>query len=208
MNWNDHSKLAGAHALLGASKYSWLNYGKEDIYRAYRASWAQTIGTSLHALACSCIRHRIKINKNDKHMVMLHLLNSGIPMNVIDLDAYFANLMAYVNDGIGFMMDPEVVLFYSENAFGTADAISFRKNELRIHDLKTGITPAHMEQLMVYAALFCLEYKVDPLTLAHTELHIYQGGEVLCDEPTGEEIKDVSSRIIAADNIIRSAKEA
>ena len=26
MNWNDHSKLVGLHAFLGASKYHWINY--------------------------------------------------------------------------------------------------------------------------------------------------------------------------------------
>lgn len=33
---------------------------------------------------------------------------------------------------------------------------------LRIHDLKTGISPVHMDQLLIYAALFCLEYKIKP----------------------------------------------
>lgn len=56
-------------------------------------------------------------------------------------------------------MMPEQPLFYSENCFGTANAISFRKNHLQIHDLKTGAIHAHMEQLLIYAALFCLEYQ-------------------------------------------------
>ena len=63
-------------------------------------------------------------------------------------------IYSYVNDAIGFKMDTEVVLFYSERFFGTADAISFRDGILRIHDLKTGKIPAHIEQLEVYAALF------------------------------------------------------
>lgn len=66
-------------------------------------------------------------------------------------------LNAYVNDAIGYKMIPEQILFYSDNCFGTADAIVFRNGLLRIHDLKTGVIPAHMEQLEVYAALFCLE---------------------------------------------------
>ena len=36
---------------------------------------------------------------------------------------------------------------------------------LRIHDYKSGITPAKMDQLMIYAALFCLEYKKESLLI-------------------------------------------
>ena len=102
------------------------------------------------------------MNRNDKHLVLHHLLSSGIPRWIIDLDLYFTNLMTYVNDAIGFRMKPEVILAYSDFCFGTADAISFRNDILRVHDLKTGSRPAHMEQLLVYAALYCLEYKVKP----------------------------------------------
>ena len=48
----------------------------------------------------------------------------------------------HINDAIGFRMEPEVVLKYSLNCFGTADAICFRNKTLRIHDLKTGESPA------------------------------------------------------------------
>ena len=50
-------------------------------------------------------------------------------------------------------------LYFSENCFGTTDAIYYKNGILRIHDLKTGIMPAHMEQLEIYAALFLLEYE-------------------------------------------------
>ena len=37
MIWNDHSREVpeGAHAFLGASKYSWLNYDEEKLIEAY-----------------------------------------------------------------------------------------------------------------------------------------------------------------------------
>ena len=75
-----------------------------------------------------------------------------------------ATFNAYVNDAIGYGLDPEVVLYHSENAFGTADAIGFdeKKHLLRIHDLKTGVTRVNMVQLHIYAALFCLEYEKLP----------------------------------------------
>ena len=47
-------------------------------------------------------------------------------------------IYSYVNDAIGYKMSTEVVLYYSDRFFGTADAISFRNGVLRIHDLKTG----------------------------------------------------------------------
>ena len=112
----------------------------------------------------------------------------------------------YINDAIGFKMDTEVVLFYSENFFGTADAICFKDNFLRIHDLKTGKTPVHMEQLMTYAALFCLEYKVKPAEI-EMELRIYQNDEVIFHNPEPEEINDIIDKIVHLDNLIAKYKE-
>lgn len=35
MQWNDHSRLTGQHAFLGASKYHWLNYDAQRLADAY-----------------------------------------------------------------------------------------------------------------------------------------------------------------------------
>ena len=112
----------------------------------------------------------------------------------------------YVNDAIGYKMVPEQVLYYSDNCFGTADAISFRGNLLRIHDLKTGVIPAHMEQLEIYAALFCLEYKFKPSDI-EIELRIYQSDEILYHKPTSEDIVPIMDKIITFDKIIGNIKE-
>ena len=112
----------------------------------------------------------------------------------------------YVNDAIGFKMTPEQVLFYSENCFGTTDAISFRNNFLRIHDLKTGVTPAHMEQLMIYAALFCLEYRIKPSEI-DIELRIYQSDEIIVFNPTAEDIVPIMDRVVTSDKIISKIKQ-
>ena len=95
----------------------------------------------------------------------------------------------YVNDAIGFKLRPEQILYYSPNCFGTADAIDLRGDLLRIHDLKTGKVPAHIEQLMIYAALFCLEYGIKPSDI-DTELRIYQGDDILVEnyDNTGRQI--------------------
>ena len=182
MNFNKHSTLEGQHAFLGASKYHWINYDAEKVAELYSRSLAAQKGTQLHDFAAQCIRLGQKLPKSRKTLNM------------------------YVNDAVGFKMTPEQVLYYSENCFGTADAISFRDGLLRIHDLKTGITPAHMEQLEIYAALFCLEYKTKPGEI-ETELRIYQGNEVLCHNPTVEDIAPIMDKIISFDKIIRRIKE-
>ena len=134
MNFNKHSMLEGLHAPFSASQSHWLRYSDEKIFTVYQSRKASEIGTKLHQWAKDTIDLGIKQPRSKK------------------------TLYSYVNDAIGFKMNTEVVLFYSERFFGTADAISFRNNVLRIHDLKTGVIPAHTEQLEVYVTLFCLEY--------------------------------------------------
>ena len=112
-------------------------------------------------------------------------------------------LSSYVNDAIGFKMSTEVVLFYSPRFFGTADAICFRDNFLRIHDLKTGKIRAHMEQLEIYAALFCLEYEVKPGEI-DMELRIYQDNEVIIHNPTAEDILPIMDKIVHLNKLLES----
>lgn len=182
MNFNNHSNLEGQHAFLGASKYHWINYSDDKVAEAYSKFLATQKGTILHAFAAQCIALGQKLPKSQKTLNM------------------------YVNDAIGYKMTPEQILFYSENCFGTADAISFRNGLLRIHDLKTGLIPAHMEQLEIYAALFCLEYKVKPTDI-EMELRLYQNNEVLYHNPTAENIVPIMDKIITADKIIKRIKE-
>ena len=110
-------------------------------------------------------------------------------------------LYAYVNDAIGFKMSPEVVLFYSPRFFGTADAISFKNGTLRIHDLKTGKIKAKMEQLYIYAALLCLEYKVKPGEI-NMELRIYQNDDIMFANPTAEDILPIMDQIVNLDKLL------
>ena len=176
MIFNRHSNLEGQHAFLGASKYHWINYDEEKVADAYRRYLATERGTVLHEFAAECIRLGRKLKGGD-------------------------TLATYVNDAIGYKMTPEQPLYYSDNCFGTADAIMFRNNRLRIHDLKTGQIPAHMEQLKVYVALFCLEYRVKPGDI-DIELRIYQNDEILVDNPTAEDILPIIDKIITFDKVI------
>ena len=182
MNFNNHLNLEGQHAFLGASKYHWINYDESKVAESYSKFLATQKGTVLHEFAAQCIRLGQKLPKSQNTLNM------------------------YVNDAIGFKMVPEQILFYSENCFGTADSIAFRNGLLRIHDLKTGVIPAHMEQLMIYAALFCLEYKVKPGEI-EIELRLYQNNEILYHTPTAEEIVPIIDKIITFDKIINKIKE-
>ena len=93
--------------------------------------------------------------------------------------------------------------FILKDFSGTADAISFRDNILRIHDLKTGKRLVHIEQLEIYAALFCLEYKIKPENIK-IELRIYQNDEVTIHEPTSEEITVIINKIIHLDKLLEN----
>lgn len=182
MNFNNHSNLEGLHAFLGASKYHWINYSEDKVADSYNKYLATLKGTQLHEFAAQCIKLGQKLPKSKK------------------------TLNNYVNDAIGYKMTPEQILFYSENCFGTADAICFRDNLLRIHDLKTGLIPAHMEQLEIYTALFCLEYKFKPSEI-DIELRIYQHDEILVHNPTAEDIVPIMDKIITSDKVINKLKE-
>ena len=177
MFFNRHTNLEGLHAPFGASKSSWLRYSDDKIIEVYNNLQAAEMGTRLHEWAKQTIDLGIKQSRSKK------------------------TIYSYVNDAIGFNMSTEVVLFYSENFFGTADAISFRNNFLRIHDLKTGRRPVHMEQLEIYAALFCLEYKVKPGDI-RMELRIYQNDEILVHEPTAEDILPIMDKIVHVDKML------
>lgn len=181
MNFNKHYSLEGKHAFLGASKYHWINYDADKLVDSYTKFQATLNGTILHDFACQCITLGQKLPKSQKTLNM------------------------YVNDAIGFKMKPEQVLYYSDNCFGTADAIIFRNNLLRIHDLKTGVTRAHMEQLEIYVALFCLEYNKKPSDI-DMELRIYQNNEIIIHNPTVEDILPIMDKIITFDKIIDKMK--
>lgn len=170
MNFNRHGNLEGLHAPFSPSQSSWLRYDDDQAMEVYSNKKAAEMGTRYHAWAKETIDLGIKQPRSKK------------------------TLYAYVNDAIGFKMDTEVVLFYSERFFGTADAISFRNNVLRIHDLKTGKTKVKMEQLEIYAALFCLEYKIKPADIK-MELRIYQNDEIIFHEPTADDIVPIMNKI-------------
>lgn len=182
MNFNKHLNFEGLHAFLSASKYHWVNYSDDKLLTVWRNSQAAERGTRVHALAAEHIKLGIKMPRTKK------------------------SLDSFINDAIGFRMEPEVVLLYSPQCFGTADAIGFRDNFLRIHDLKTGEGAASMMQLRIYMALFCLEYHQEPERI-ESELRIYQNDEIFPETPNPEEIRKIMDTIIRFDNLIKLENE-
>jgi len=145
-------------------------------------------GTKLHAIAAELINNRIKLPPTT------------------------ATLNRYVNDAIGFRMKTEQPLYFSDNCFGTADAIAYDEETrfLRIHDLKTGsekVTDKHgnIPQLEIYAALFFLEYDLD-VNDTEIELRIYQNDDVIITNPDIDRIAPVIDKIISYNKIIEQLK--
>jgi len=186
VDWKTYSHLSNTHAFLSPSRYHWLNYDNDKLVETFRNYKRSALGTRLHKLAAELIS-----------------LARRQPQTAEAFNAF-------VNDAIGFGMKPETLLYYSPRCYGTADAISYDKGVLRIHDLKTGATPVSpgaTKQLLIYAALFCLDYVIDPLDLLSTHLRIYQNEEVMEFDPEPQELFRVTRRIIDADKIIQEVEE-
>ena len=184
MFFNKHAEISGKHAFLSPSSYHWLNYNDQKLEARFHAAQGARRGTDIHDLAHKSIELGIKLDKRTNQA-----------------------LAAYVNDGIGYKMSCEQPLFYSFNCFGTADTISFRRNTLRIHDLKTGITASNFKQLEVYAAIFCLEYGQDPHDIVII-LRIYQREEMREHVPEPDVIVQIMEKIVDFDQQIEEIKEA
>lgn len=183
MEWNKHPETEGRHAFLSPSGYTWLNYDKEKMIQTYKNHLRVAQGTYDHDLASRLIKTRRKLAP----------IKSAFNL--------------FVNDCIGMIMDSEVQLKYSENCFGTADAIKFdeKLKELYVFDLKTGKSKADMRQLKIYSALFCLEYGRKPDKLKFI-CRIYQGNGFVEEVYDGSEIKEVMTQIKEMDKALVEAK--
>lgn len=178
MKFNKHYGLEGTHAFLSASKYHWLNYDEEKLVETYSKHKAAQLGTELHELARHLIELGVTLPRNNK------------------------TLNRYVNDAIGFKMTPEVMLYHSPYCFGTADAISYNRGLLRVHDLKTGVTPASFNQLYIYAGIFSLEYDVPPERL-QAELRLYQNDDVSIEVADRDKLSYVVEKILVFDEVLK-----
>ena len=183
MRFKKHSHLEGQHAFLSPSVYHWINYDEEKLAYRYKAMRAALEGMEQHRYAAIAIEER-QIQDDESTTVGM-----------------------YINQCIQYRMQPEVVLYYSPNAFGTVDAIAFRYRRLRISDLKTGATRTSEHQLEIYAALFFLEYEIDPFSTRDIELRIYQDGQ--CRVYVGDPafIKAIMNKIVWFDKRLNELRE-
>lgn len=176
MRFNKHLNLQKEHAFLSPSQYHWINYSPDKLIERWTAAQAAAHGTLQHEYA-----HRE--------------IQEGRLSNLV------GTVGQYINDAIRFRMTCEQILYFSENCFGTADTIAYRYKTLRIHDLKTGASNASIHQLEVYAALFCIEYDVNPFDI-RIELRIYQGNEIAVYDADPEDIIFIMQRIQEFDKLI------
>ena len=217
MIFKEHSNLKGSHAVFGASKSSWLRYSPEKMRDAIIAQYRVALGTDIHEFASSQIKlnHKVTNIKHLKNSIEDFIFykykydddisdyGSKLLIHLKELpEEVYETVKLYINDSIGYRMTTEQPLYYSDLFYGTADSISFRNNFLRIHDLKTGANPAHIEQLEIYTALFCLEYEVK-LGEIETELRIYQNGEVLYHNPQADEILPIMDKIVSDNKYLK-----
>lgn len=184
MHFNKHSNLIDQHAFLSPSKHYWIHYNPEKLSKTYINHMAVELGVKYHKIASE-------------------LVNMGIRLNDAE-----GTIATYVNDCLNDHMATEQPLYYSDNCFGTADAISFENNYLKIYDLKTGLSPVSIEQLRIYAALFCLEYQYNPHSIK-IELRIYQNKQPMVLEIADpDEILRIMDQIELFDDIIENIKES
>ena len=183
MRFKKHSHLEGQHAFLSPSVYHWINYDEAKLEYRWKTLQAALLGTEQHRYAAIAIEEK-EVQDDETTTVGL-----------------------YINQCIQYKMSPEVVLYYSPNAFGTVDAIAYRYRLLRISDLKTGVTRVSEHQLEVYAALFCLEYGIDPFSMRGIELRIYQDAKVQLFYGDPGFIKGIMDKIVHFDRILNELRK-
>jgi hypothetical protein len=184
MKFNYHGNLEGRHAYLSPSQYHWINYDDDKLLEHFSNREAARRGSQLHALAADLIKLKVTLPQTS------------------------ATLNSYVNHVIRYRMSPEVMLQVpgSDVCFGTADAIGFKKNVLRIFDLKTGVSPASVKQLLVYAAIFCLEYDFKAFDIEY-DLRIYQSDEIKRFDVDPVDVAQIIAKINHFEKILANAKE-
>ncbi len=182
----------GAHAFLSPSTYTWLDQDEEKLRASYFRKQQTQRGDKLHVYSQMAIELK-QPQPNDGTTVA-----------------------TYINDAIGFRMEAEVPLYYSEDCFGTADALSCRPEQwadgtfitLRISDLKTGFHEADIRQLLIYAGIFFWQFRdmFNPMKV-RVVLRIYQNDHIVEHQPDAMEIREVMSKIKFAAAVIAKMRE-
>lgn len=209
--WKDHSNDPhdGLHAFLAPSNGAWEGYDDKKTIDRLVGVKAKDAGTIIHEFACKRIWKRMPLNEHDMDSMIFYMVDHWIPHYVVesmDIKIVFETVRKYVNDALYFDLSPEREVYYSEDAFGTADTIGFN-DILRIHDLKTGVVPASFKQLEKYAALFCLDYEVEPEEF-ETELRLYQNNDILIERPESSVIRHYMDLYVSRDRLVYEFKRS
>jgi len=183
MHFNKHLEIDGLHSTLSPSSPAWLRYDDEKLEKMFVSKQAAARGTREHAWAAETIKLGFRQAETTK------------------------TINLYINDCINYRMSPEVPLMYSEVCFGTADCIGFRDNVLRVFDYKSGMGATKVDQLQIYAALFCLEYDYSPFDITF-DLRIYQHNAARPYETDPEVIFFIMQRIVSATRIAVAVRNA
>ena len=181
--WNDHWRLEGKHAMLSPSGYHWLRYDKDKMQNVYLNNLRKEKGTRLHALASEMIK--LGVDPTNERQALIQ----------------------FVLDAMGLGMESEQVLYYSDYVFGTADAIKYdeKTKTLLVFDLKTGTSKPSFDQLLIYAAIFCLEYGKTPEKMKF-ELRLYQGRGYKDCFPEPVDVRNTMEQIVEMDSVIQKMK--
>jgi hypothetical protein len=210
------------HAPFPPSQPSWLNYTDEQLIEALKNKYRAEIGTEIHEWASHQIILSSKVSgiKEVEKGVKTHIYEKYMEKYSKYYDHEFGTLLLkhlhyipgeaflttkqFINDSIGFRMESEKRLTVSSMIYGTADAVRYytKENLLRVSDLKTGKRPAKIEQVFIYAALYCYEYNLKPLN-TNFEARIYQNGEIFIEQPSGEDIDDILKNILHKDEVAK-----
>lgn len=215
------SSTSTSHAPFPPSQPSWVRYTDAQVIEAFKNKYRSDIGTEIHEWASHQIilgskpsgirevERGVKTHIYEKYMVdTSKTYDPRVGSIFLDHLRYlpgeaYLSVKMFVCDSIGFRMESEQKLSVSKVIEGTADAVRFypKDNLLRISDLKTGSRPAKIEQVFIYAALYCYENRLDPLK-TNFEARIYQNGEIYIEQPTGEEIKSLLNTILHINEVV------
>lgn len=216
------SSTSISHAPFPPSQPAWLKYTDAQAIESYKNKYRTDIGTEIHEWAS----HQIDLSQKPTgireilravktHVYEKYMLDTSKCYDpkkgaiLLDHLRYLPgeallSTKLFICDSIGFRMASEQKLSVSNIIEGTADAVRFypKENLLRVSDLKTGSRPAKIEQVYIYAALYCYENRLDPLK-TNFETRIYQNGEIYIEQPDGETIASTLKDILHLNEVIK-----
>lgn len=218
MSSNRYLNLNRKHALFSPSRGAWIRYDDQKIIDILKNRYRAQLGTEIHEFSAIQImlNHKITSVRTIPDSIENYIYTKYRFMNcsretfedamnlvdhVKDLPkAVFDTVKFYINDAIGFDMEPEMKLDFSPDIAGTSDAVIFRNQVLRIHDLKTGDGQPTKEQLEQYAALYCLENDKNPSAI-RIVLRFYHLDGIIEWEPEANDIWMIMNRMIEVEKL-------